>query len=109
MRSIAVCLFFSIILLYAVGKPLAAQTARPTFLFLLEGKGVPTGTVHAYRVTSSRGELIEAPGSPFNAGLVPKQIVVDPTGRFMYVTNSESQDITGFSIDPFTGALTEMA
>ena len=108
MRSIAVWLFF-LITLFAVCKPLAAQTARPTFLFLLEGKGVPTGTVHAFRVASSRGELIEAPGSPFNAGLVPKQLVVDPTGRFVFVTNSESQDITGFSVDPFTGALTEMA
>jgi len=86
--------------------PLLAQTPPPTFLFLLEGKGVPTGTVHVFGVNSSTGGIAEVPGSPFNAGLVPNQLVADPTGRFLFVTNEESQDITGFSVDPAAGTLT---
>jgi DNA-binding beta-propeller fold protein YncE len=89
-------------------SPLAAQTAQPTFLFLLEGKGVPTGTIHVFTVNSSTGAITEVPGSPFNAGLNPAQLVVDPTGRFVYVTNEQSEDITAFSVDASSGALTEL-
>lgn len=88
--------------------PLPAQGTRSTFLFLLEGKGVPTGTVHVFSVNASTGAITEVPGSPFNGGLVPNQIVVDPTGRFVYVTNEQSTDITALSINPSTGALTEL-
>jgi 6-phosphogluconolactonase (cycloisomerase 2 family) len=92
----------------AICSPLGAQTTRPIFLFSMEGKGVPTGTIHVYSVNSSTGAITEVPGSPFNAGLIPEQLVVDSTGRFVYVTNEQSQDITGFSVDPSTGALTEL-
>ena len=87
---------------------LAAQTAPSINLYSLEGKGVPTGTVHAYKVNSSSGVLTEVPGSPFNAGLSPIQLVVDPTGRFVYVANLESDDITAFSVDASTGTLTPL-
>lgn len=104
MRSIfaGVVLFFVCLPCCA---PALGQTTPPTFLFLLEGKGVSTGTVHAFRVNSSTGGITEAPGSPFNAGLVPNQLVADPAGRFLFVTNEESQDITGFSVDAAAGTL----
>src|SRR5258708_7326634 len=47
-------------------SPLAAQTTRPVFLFSLEDKGVPSGTIHAFRVNASTGAITEVPGSPFN-------------------------------------------
>ncbi len=97
---IAICVVFCV--------PLEAQTAQPPFLYLLEGKGTPTGTIHVFSVNSSTGAISEVPGSPFNAGLAPNQLVVDPTGRFVYVTNQISQDVTGFSVNPSTGALTEL-
>lgn len=97
---IFICLLFC--------SPLLAQAPPPTFLFLLEGKGVPTGTVHVFLVNSSTGGIAEVPGSPFNAGLLPSQLIVDPTGRFVYVTNQQSQDITAFAVDPMTGALTQL-
>jgi 6-phosphogluconolactonase len=34
---------------------------------------------------------------------------VDPTGRFAYVTNANSNDISAYSIDSATGALTALA
>lgn len=107
MRTIIKAAIFTLILA-AVCLPLAAQTSRPTFLFRMEGKGVPTGTIHVFTVNSSTGAITEVAGSPFNAGLTPNQLVVDPTGRFLYVTNQQSEDITAFSVDPSTGALTEL-
>jgi 6-phosphogluconolactonase (cycloisomerase 2 family) len=88
--------------------PLVAQTVPPIFLFSLEGKGTPAGTIHVYSVNSSTGAITEVAGSPFNAGLIPEQLVVDPTGRFVYVTNEQSEDITAFSVDASTGTLTEL-
>jgi 6-phosphogluconolactonase (cycloisomerase 2 family) len=96
----------AVFLFGALRAPVAAQSASPTYLFLLEGKGVPTGTIHAFSVNPSTGALSEVPGSPFSAGLGPAQIIVDPTDRFLYVTNQNSKDITAFSIDAGTGALT---
>jgi hypothetical protein len=88
--------------------PLKAQSAPSSFLYLLENNGAPTGTVHAFIVNSSTGGIAEVPGSPFNAGLAPNRLVVDPTGRFVYVTNQITQDVTGFSVSPSTGTLTEL-
>ena len=107
MRTIIATAIFTLIL-SSFCSPLAAQTARPAFLFSLEGKGVPTGTIHVFSVNPSTGAITEVPGSPFNAGLIPDQLVVDPTGRFVYVTNDQSEDITAFSVDASTGALTEL-
>ena len=107
MRTIIPAAIFSIIL-GSLCPPLAAQSTPPTFLFLLEGKGVPTGTIHVFGVNSSTGALTEVTGSPFNAGLTPLAFALDPTRRFLYVANEQSQDITGFSVDASTGALTEL-
>jgi 6-phosphogluconolactonase (cycloisomerase 2 family) len=41
-----------------------------------------------------------------NDGLVPKSIAVDPSGRFAYVANTLSSDVTTFRINPATGVLT---
>ncbi len=107
MRTIFAVAIFTLIL-SEFCSPLAAQSAQPVFLFSLEGKGVPTGTIHVYSVNPSTGAITEVPGSPFNAGLIPNQLVVDPTGRFVYVTNEQSGDITALSVDPSTGALTDL-
>ena len=42
------------------------------------------------------------------AGEAPQSITVDATGRFVYVANAGSDDVTSFSIDLASGALTEV-
>jgi len=106
-RTIIATVVF-VLILAAFCPSLAAQTVPSIFLFSLEGKGTPAGTIHVYGVNSSTGAIAEIAGSPFNAGLIPEQLVVDPTRRFVYVTNEQSEDITGFSVDASTGALTEL-
>jgi 6-phosphogluconolactonase (cycloisomerase 2 family) len=106
-RTIIATAIFALIL-SSFCSPLAAQTAQPAFLFLLEGKGVPTGTIHVFSVNPSTGAIIEVSGSPFNAGLIPEHLALDRTARFLYVINQQSQDITAFSVDASTGALTQL-
>jgi len=100
---------FLALILAAVCPPVAAQNAPPTFLFVLENGGSPTGTIRVFRVNSSTGAIAEAPGSPFNAGLGPASLALDPTGRFLYIANNLSDDVTAFSVDPASGALTQLA
>ena len=95
-------------ILGATCSPMAAQTSQPTYLFLLEGKGVPTGTIHVFSVNSLTGGISEVPGSPFNAGLTPQYLALDPSGRFLYVANQQSNDITAFSVNSSNGSLTEL-
>ena len=38
--------------------------------------------------------------------MFPTSIAVDPSGKFAYVTNSGSNDVSMYSIDPATGELT---
>ncbi len=47
-------------------------------------------------------------GSPTQAGSGPHEVAIDPTGKYLLVTNSFSNNISVFSIDSGSGALTEV-
>jgi DNA-binding beta-propeller fold protein YncE len=47
--------------------------------------------------------------SPYNTGSGSAAVQADPTGKFLYVANRVSGDISGFTITATTGALTPMA
>jgi DNA-binding beta-propeller fold protein YncE len=36
----------------------------------------------------------------------PASVAVDPTGKFVYVANNLSSNVSGYTINPTTGALT---
>jgi len=59
------------------------------------------------------GALTAVTGSPFAGGFAgganPEIIAIDPTGQFLYVTDSLNDQIVAFTIDQTTGALTPMA
>jgi len=40
------------------------------------------------------------------AGLSPTSIAIDPSGKFAYVANAGSNNVSMYSIDAATGALT---
>jgi 6-phosphogluconolactonase (cycloisomerase 2 family) len=40
------------------------------------------------------------------AGSSPSSIVIDPSGKFAYVTNFDSDNVSMYSIDITTGSLT---
>ena len=58
--------------------------------------GVPTA------MTDTTGKILT-----FTAGTQPSFIILDTTGKFLFVGNQGSKDITVFSIDPKTGELTK--
>lgn len=69
--------------------------------------------VSAYRVDTATGALTEidqngdAAGTTVAAGLGPVSVAVDPSGRFAYVANRVSNDISGYTIGS-SGALTPL-
>ena len=79
----------------------------PTFVFVTN-KG--SNNVSVYSV-SSNGVLGQVPGSPFPAGAAPSSSgpSVDGNLSFLYVANSKSGDISGYSMDNSTGVLTPLA
>lgn len=53
----------------------------------------------AFRIDPNDGSLTSVVGSPFAAGMNPVAAVVDPFGRFVYVANAGSNNISTFTID----------
>ena len=71
--------------------------------------GCLPGKVSAYTINSSTGALRAVAGSPFPAGKFPSSVIVDPAGRFVYVTNLLDNTVSAYTINSSTGALSEIA
>jgi 6-phosphogluconolactonase (cycloisomerase 2 family) len=85
------------------------------FLFLLnQGSASPAvpASISVFSIDPARGLLTPVSGSPFAfASLVapnPQFLAVSPTAGFLYVSNSSSGTISGFSVGT-NGVLTELA
>jgi 6-phosphogluconolactonase (cycloisomerase 2 family) len=66
---------------------------------------VGNGEITAYSIDPSTGALTEIPGSPFLTKDHPNWVAVEPVGRYLYVTNSDSNNISGYNIDAASGNL----
>ncbi len=70
-----------------------------------------SGDVSAYVIDPQSGALTPVAGSPFAAGVSPTGVAITPDGKFAYVTNKFNAqhgldgDVSGFAIDPTSGAL----
>jgi 6-phosphogluconolactonase (cycloisomerase 2 family) len=67
--------------------------------------------VSAYTVNSSSGALTAVTGSPFATGSGPIGVSCVQKGRegpYLYATNSGSNNVSGYSIDASSGALTQV-
>ena len=82
----------------------------PTDQFLFASVADPPGGVGAFTIDSITGALTAVAGSPFradpNSTVQPGEIVVDPSGKFVYVTLVQSNQVAGYSITMPSGALT---
>jgi 6-phosphogluconolactonase len=81
-------------------------TVHPTGPFAYVANLV--GNVTAFSINFSTCELTRIPGSPYPAGSFPTSVATDPAGKFLYVTNSGSNNISAYSINSSTGALTPL-
>jgi YVTN family beta-propeller protein len=86
-----------------------AITVDPTGRFAYVANADPSNTVSAFSINPGSGEL-SAIGTPVAAGVELNAVVADPTGRYVYVVNkgSGASNISAYSINPQTGALTEI-
>jgi 6-phosphogluconolactonase (cycloisomerase 2 family) len=81
--------------------------------FLYVPVGPPANAVAAFTIDVDSGALTPIAGSPFAAaGKTPGLVVGELTGKFLYVfgddnlTGPGDSTVTGFAVDPQTGALT---
>jgi 6-phosphogluconolactonase (cycloisomerase 2 family) len=70
-----------------------------------------SNNVSVYAIDRTTGGLAEVSGSPFATGLNPVGVGVDPSGKFVYTANfdvlpTNVSTVSGFTLDPTTGALT---
>jgi 6-phosphogluconolactonase len=78
-------------------------TNAPRFLYVAN-RGA--GDISGYAINPKFGMLTPIAGSPFAAGSNPVAIAVDPTGAYAYVVNQLSANVSAFTINRTTGALT---
>jgi 6-phosphogluconolactonase (cycloisomerase 2 family) len=102
-----------------VGSPVFANASPTEILVTPSGKFVYVTNPGLGLVTSftfSNGVLQQMPTSPVVSGAGAFGLAVDGSGRFLYVANPSAPNpslnttgnISGFNIDPTTGALTPM-
>ena len=82
-------------------------TVDPTGKFLYAA--LDQGDISAYVINSSTGALTPVAESPFLAGSLPQSVRVDPSGRYAYVANANSNSISAYLVNSSTGALTPIA
>src|SRR5690348_16938607 len=85
------------------GGRLAAD-AKHRFLYIANPAD-EDNDIAGFKINAQNGRLTPLSGSSFPAGLHPSFAVVDPSSRFLYVTNSGSNNVSVFNIDPNTGGL----
>jgi 6-phosphogluconolactonase len=65
--------------------------------------------VSGFQLIPATGVLAPVPGSPYGAPFgttQPASVVIDPTGRFVYVADSGTNQVAAYGIAPKSGALT---
>lgn len=91
-------LIFPAALLLLLSSPLAGQAIYvPNFI---------TSSVSGYLVNPASGVVSTIPGFPIRTGTSPIQALIHPSGKFLYVLNAGSGDITLFGISAPSGLLT---
>jgi 6-phosphogluconolactonase (cycloisomerase 2 family) len=67
------------------------------------------GVVAGFKLNALNGALTLVSASPFTVGSQPRTVTIDPSGRFVYVTDPFTSQIYGFSINLTTGNLTGLS
>jgi 6-phosphogluconolactonase (cycloisomerase 2 family) len=81
--------------------------ASPTALFFyVTDQSTTPGTVTQFSYDGTTGAVTQL--SSYNVGTTPWGVTIDPTGQFLYVSNSDN-NVYGFKVAPTTGVLTTIA
>jgi 6-phosphogluconolactonase len=85
----------------ATGATAMAIDPAGTYAYVVQSTGVSV-----YSVDATTGALTAVAGSLVAAGTSPDHISIDPLGKYVYVSNSGSNNFSGYSINATTGLLT---
>jgi len=91
-----------------VNISIACTTNTGRFAYVADTNDGPNGSMSYFTIAASNGALALGAGSPYPspAGAQPTAVAVDPTGQFLYVGNVGSSNISTYTVDATTGALT---
>ncbi len=67
-----------------------------------------SNNLYGFSINPTTGALTVIPGSPFSVGngSGPIDVLVDPTGSFLYTINDSSNNVKLFTLDATTGVPT---
>jgi 6-phosphogluconolactonase len=91
----------------------ANNGTNQSFVYVVDAEQIPGGTptILGFVENPTTGALTPIPGSNpnhgFSAGVFPSSIAIDPTGKYVYVTDKAQNQVYGYGISNNTsGALT---
>ena len=94
------------------GSQPRSVTVDPNGKFVyVVNSGSTTGVngLSAYTINTNTGALTALSGSASTTGDGPISVRVDPTGKFAYVANFDSDGLSAYTINPNTGALSALS
>ena len=96
-----------------------ASSSTQAFVYVVDQEAYPKATVLGFSQNVSTGALTAAPGTSittvagktvatgYNAGIAPSAVAIDPSSRFVYVTDQFANQLYGYGIAT-GGALTPL-
>src|SRR5690242_9656431 len=100
-----------LVIFFTLISQASAQTATQQYVYLsLPGSppSSPSSLVSAFSKAGQTGALSAVTGSPFSDRLEGGLAAIDGQGKFLFVLNPTSNDISMFQIDQASGALSEV-
>jgi centrosomal CEP192-like protein/lactonase family protein with 7-bladed beta-propeller len=86
----------------------SAQTPSQQYVYAPVPLTFTSSDIRGFSKVSQTGALTRIPGSPFNERLEGGAVAIDGQGKFLFVLNPNSNNISMFQIDQTSGALTEV-
>ncbi|HEV2195226.1 MAG TPA: choice-of-anchor D domain-containing protein [Candidatus Acidoferrum sp.] len=100
-----------LVIFFALISQASAQTSTQQYVYLsLPGSppSSPSSLISAFTKAGQTGALNSVTGSPFSDRLEGGLVAIDGQGKFLFLLNPTSNDISMFQIDQTTGALSEV-
>ena len=93
---------------FSDGSVLRESAIDPSGEFLYAISNTTANTISVFSINSSSGALTPIAGSPFQMAIngLAYSIVVHQSGKFLYVSFPQSEEIAAWSINVSTGAIT---
>ena len=96
---------------YATGAGPSVVVIHPQGAFLYVANTGGSSDISAFQISGLSGGLSPITGSPFPSGSSVSSLAFGASGKFLYAANATAGGaaIDGFTVDPNTGALTDLA